>query len=156
VYGTSSVNRNAFAKADVELQNKTKHKKAHHKQQQFPVTANFLHTRSKQKLLLFATRVTTIATRHLLGPWFSLGSSQIYAVFPYTCINNLALARCMVRFPKEAAFASADYGHSYTYLLGFFLWFLPFVVRKNLHGKIKSCNINPGVPQIAPTINVAA
>jgi hypothetical protein len=62
----------------------------------------------------------------------------------------------MVRFPNDAAFASADYGHFYTYLLGYFLWFLAFVVRKNLHDKIKSCNINPGVPQIAPTINVGA
>jgi hypothetical protein len=61
----------------------------------------FLHTRNKQKLPLFATRVTPIATRHFLGPWFSLGSGQIYAVLPYTCIHNSALARCMVRFPND-------------------------------------------------------
>jgi len=100
--------------------------------------------------------MTTIPTCHFLGQWFSLGIGQIYAVFPYMCINNLALARCMVRFSNDSAYASADYGHSYTNMLGFCLVFLPFVVCKNLRDKIKSCNISPGVPQIALPINVGA
>jgi len=57
---------------------------------------------------------------------------EVWSVPPVTpCIW---VAGCWVRFPNDAACASDNYGHSFTALLGIFLWGV-LIFGKRLHEK---------------------
>jgi hypothetical protein len=58
---------------------------------------------------------------------------------------------CRVGFANDTVYAKASYDHCYMKLLGTVLMRMPFV-----HDTTKSSNLQPGVPQTAPRINVSA
>lgn len=58
--------------------------------------------------------------------------------------THILRRRVLGSVPWNAAYASANYGHSFTALLGVFP-FAFFTFCKSLHENIKFCNLNPGV-----------
>ena len=64
------------------------------------------------------------------------------------------VAWCWVPFPNDAAYALAHYGHSCRTLLGFFFYFLLFILFVRICvKKMKPCNLFTGVLQILTGIN---
>lgn len=65
--------------------------------------------------------------------------------------RKCGVGECQVGFANEAVYAKASYDHCYMKLSFIVLMHMPCV-----HERTKSCNLQPGVPQTAPRINVSA
>ena len=74
--------------------------------------------------------------------YFRLTHIKGWELLLYSITTHIWVAGCSVQFSNDAAYASANYGHSCTALLGFFSWVL-LIFYKHLPEKNISCNLNP-------------